>query len=346
MKLIVCAACSAALFAICIGTVRAQVTASAPMPNTPLPASAMTSLPMQPKADPAHPPAPPPRAPHPSRSRAHINGPYPAPDDSSLVVYDYDPDYRYPVLVRTNEETHLVFGSDEEVVGVYLSDTGKRWLEHTALTKRDVFIEARLPALDNAATVITTRRRYELDLRSSDNDAAYQRVSWHYLDTDAQMTAGQVSPFGIEYPDNVPGANTGGRADADAQTGAQAEPSTGDVRAAGPRITLDHANFDYRVEGSAPFAPVTVFDDGRFTYLQFPHHAELPAILVMDEKGQAEIASFIPLGDDFFEVQQITTYGLLLRRGKEEVRVFNGRGHGCGLFGCDSTRMKNIYGKS
>ncbi|HEM7853386.1 TPA: TrbG/VirB9 family P-type conjugative transfer protein [Burkholderia multivorans] len=348
MNPVVYAACAAALFTAGICPASAQVTASEPRPVAPLPASAVTAIAPQPTLDTRPTPAPHLRAPNPSTSRAsasraHINGPYPAPDDSSLVVYDYDPDYRYPVLVRTNEETHLVFGPDEEVVGVYLSDTGKRWLEHTALTKRDVFIEARLPALDNAATVITTRRRYELDLRSSDHDAAYQRVSWHYLDTDAQMTTGQVSPFGIEYPGNVPGANSAARADGGTPADSSA---SGDARAAGPSIPLDQANFDYRVEGSAPFAPVTVFDDGRFTYLQFPHHAELPAILVMDEKGQAEIASFIPLGGDFFEVQQITTYGLLLRRGKEEVRVFNGHGHGCGLFGCDSARVKNVHGKS
>ncbi|NIF54845.1 TrbG/VirB9 family P-type conjugative transfer protein [Burkholderia sp. Ax-1724] len=341
MKPLIPAACIAALFATCIGTAGAQVATSAPVPTAPLPASMVTAIPPQSSADarraPRHP-----RAQHSSTSRTHINGPYPAPDDSSLVVYDYDPDYRYPVLVRTNEETHLVFGPDEEVVGVYLSDTGKRWLEHTALTKRDVFIEARLPALDNAATIITTRRRYELDLRSSDNESAYQRVSWHYLDTDAQVTAGQVSPFGIEYPGNAPAANTTGQPDGSTQTKLSA---SGDMHPAGPRITLDQANFDYRIEGNEPFAPVTVFDDGRFTYLQFPQHAELPAILLMDDKGQAEIASFIPLGNDFFEVQQIATYGLLLKRGKEEVRVFNGRGHGCGLFGCDAAHVKNIYGK-
>ncbi|WP_028224918.1 TrbG/VirB9 family P-type conjugative transfer protein [Paraburkholderia ferrariae] len=348
MNPVVSAACCAALFTACICSAAAQVPASESTPLAPLPANAVTAISPQPTVDTSPAPARRRRASNPltsrtSTNRPYVNGPYPAPDDSSLVVYDYDPDYRYPVLVRTNEETHLVFGPDEEVVGVYLSDTGKRWLEHTALTKRDVFIEARLPALDNAATVITTRRRYELDLRSSDHDAAYQRVSWQYLDTDLQMTAGQVSPFGIEYPANVPGANVATQSDGSTPPDSSAP---GDTHAAGPSIPLDRANFDYRVEGSAPFAPVTVFDDGRFTYLQFPHHAELPAILVMDEKGQAEIASFIPLGSDFFEVQQITIYGLLLRRGKEEVRVFNGRGHGCGLFGCDSTRMKNIYGKS
>ncbi|PQV44107.1 TrbG/VirB9 family P-type conjugative transfer protein [Paraburkholderia sp. BL21I4N1] len=230
------------------------------------------------------------------------------------------------------------------MVGVYLSDTGKRWLNHTALTKRDVFIEARLPGLDNAATIITSRRRYELELRSSDGGEVYHRVSWHYFDTDAQMTAGQSSSFGVEYPANVPSTDAAGSAAVGTPDRSPAPGSVG--RAGSPRIDLDHANFDYRVEGTAPFAPVIVFDDGRFTYLQFPHRAELPAILVMDEKGEAEIASFVPLGNDFFEVQQTAAYGLLLKRGKQEVKVFNGKGNGCDLFGCDAARMKNVYGKS
>ncbi|PMS32678.1 type IV secretion system protein VirB9 [Trinickia symbiotica] len=340
MKLALSTACFTALFATCFTAAGAQVTAPSPAPSVPLPASMVTTVPTQPAEVAVRMPTLRPHARHAPASRTRINGPYPAPDDSSLVVYDYDPDYLYPVLLRTNEETHLVFGPDEEVTGVYLSDTGKRWLEHTALTKRDVFIEARLPGLDNAATIITSRRRYELDLRSSDNGTVYHRVSWHYLDTDAQMTAGQVSPFGIEYPGNAPAHSTGAQENGNAQAD-----SPGNARSGGPRIALDQANFDYRVAGDAPFTPVTVFDDGRFTYLQFPHHAELPAILLMDDKGHAEIASFVPLGNDLFEVQQIAPYGLLLKRGKEEVRVFNGRGKGCGLFGCDSARMKNIYGK-
>ncbi|WP_342335243.1 TrbG/VirB9 family P-type conjugative transfer protein [Burkholderia pseudomallei] len=201
---------------------------------------------------------------------------------------------------------------------------------------------ARLPGLENAATIITSRRRYELDLRSSDDGKVFHRVSWHYLEGEVQSAAGDVSPFGIEYPKNVPESNAAGSSVSAAHDG-QAIP--GMARPDGPHIALDHANFDYRVEGHAPFAPVIVFDDGRFTYLQLPHEAELPAILLMDDKGEAEIASFIPLGNDFYEVQQTIPYGLLLKRGKEEVRIFNGQGKGCGLFGCDSARMKNVYGK-
>lgn len=340
MKLIASATCVAMLFGAGMATAHGQAASSVPPASSPLPPG-LSSAAEQPDRATPHPAPSTRHGRHPAQHAA-INGPYAAPDDASLVVYDYDSDYSYPVLVRTSQETHLMFAPDEEVVGVYLSDTGKRWLEHTSLTKRDVFIEARLPGLENAATIITTRRRYELDLRSSDDGKVYHRVSWHYLDGEVQRTAGDVSPFGIEYPGNVPANNAAGSSINAAHDG-QAIPSM--ARSDGPHIALDHANFDYRVEGHAPFAPVIVFDDGRFTYLQLPHQAELPAILLMDDNGEAEIASFVPLGNDFYEVQQTVPYGLLLKRGKQEVRIFNGQGKGCGLFGCDSARMKNVYGK-
>ncbi|MCA8057460.1 MULTISPECIES: TrbG/VirB9 family P-type conjugative transfer protein [Burkholderia cepacia complex] len=341
MNVIASATCLAMLCAATIATAFGQSPASSAVPSSPLPASAPFVEQKHTETDTSRSVTLSPRSRRHSTPHEPINGPYPSPDAKSLVVYDYDPDYLYPILVRTSQETHLVFAPDEEVVGVYLSDTGKRWLEHTALTKRDVFIEARLPGLENAATIITSRRRYELDLRSSDDGKVYQRVAWHYLDVDAQASVGQASPFGIEYPGNVPHAE--GRNEEDAASAGGTSSSR--LSPGSPHIALDHANFDYRIEGSAPFAPVIVFDDGRFTYLQFPHQAELPAILLMDEKGEAEIASFIPLGNDFYAVQQTATYGLLLKRGKEEVRIFNGRGKGCGFFGCDAAHMKNIYGK-
>lgn len=341
MNIIASATCLAMLCAANIATAYGQSPTSSPIPSSPLPSSATLVVSRHTETGTSRPVTSSTRSQRRSAPYLLVNGPYPSPDATSLVVYDYDPDYLYTVLVRTTQETHLVFAPDEEVVGVYLSDTGKRWLEHTALTKRDVFIEARLPGLENAATIITSRRRYELDLRSSDDGKTYQRVSWHYLDTDAKASAGQVSPFGIEYPGNVPHADGRNGEDSASTGGSSSSPSS----ISSPHIALDHANFDYRIEGSAPFAPVIVFDDGRFTYLQFPHQAELPAILLMDDRGEAEIASFIPLGDDFYEVQQTATYGLLLKRSRQEVRIFNGRGKGCGLLGCDAAHMKNIYGK-
>lgn len=267
------------------------------------------------------------------------HGPTAAVGDRSLVSYDYDPDCTFLVRLRTDQETHIVFAPDEEVVGVYLSNTGKRWLYHTAITKRDLFIEARLGALSNAATIITSRRRYELELRSTDSGSFNHRVSWDYGDNDAGA-ATKDSPFGVEYGNNVP-----------------ATPHRDGDSGSGPRIDLTHANFDYKVEGDAPFTPTLVVDNGRFTYLQLPHNARLPAVMVLDSRGDGEITDLISLGNDIYEVPQITEYGLLLERDKAKVRIYNQNRDRCGTHGCahsndtyrqsdGDSRNASLYGKS
>jgi type IV secretion system protein VirB9 len=267
------------------------------------------------------------------------HGPTLAIGDPSLVSYDYDPDCTFLVRLRTDQETHIVFAPDEEVVGVYLSNTGKRWLYHTAITKRDLFIEARLGALSNAATIITSRRRYELELRSSDSGAFNHRVSWDYGDNDAS-SATKDSPFGTEYGKNVPSV-----------------PNRDGDSGSGPRIDLTHANFNYKIEGDAPFTPTLVVDNGRFTYLQLPHNARLPAIMVLDGHGDGEITDLISLGNDIYEVPEITEYGLLLERDKVKVRIYNQNPDRCGSHGCGhsseayrpptgDSRNASLYGKS
>jgi type IV secretion system protein TrbG len=260
-----------------------------------------------------------------------INGPYPDPDDPSLVTYDYDPDYSYRIITEVDQETHILLAPDEEVVGVYLADTGKRWPYHTSITKRDLFISARAAGLRNTGTIITSKRRYEIDLRSTSSNAWYHRVSWHYTDAGTSSYS-HVTPFGTEYPGNIPrgsGYASGGTSDS-----------------SGPRIDLTHANYSYQVKGDAPFAPTMVFDDGQFTYMKLPHNAALSAVFILDRSGNGEITDLAPIGNDFYKIPQVASYGLLLQRGKDEVRVFNQNSRGCGLFGCDSESVRNLYGKS
>jgi type IV secretion system protein TrbG len=265
-----------------------------------------------------------------------VNGPYPDPDDPSLVTYDFDSDYSYRIITQVDQETHIQFAPDEEIVGVYLADTGKRWPNHTSITKRDLFISARVAGLRNTGTIITSKRRYEIDLRSTSSSAWYHRVMWHYADAGlgggSIGGAGRVTPFGIEYPGNVPRSSG---------YGGGSSPSS-----PGPRIDLTHANYGYQVKGSAPFAPTMVFDDGMFTYMQLPHNATLSAVFILDKNGDGELIDFAPIGNDFYKIPQIASYGILLLRGKDEVRVFNEKGGGCGLLGCDSTPAGNLYGRS
>ena len=203
----------------------AQTPARSPASSAPLPAGMTTSAPPSATAGVrsvrGHPA---------SRLRIGINGPYRAPDDASLVIYDYDKDYTYPIHTLANQETHIQFADDEKVIGVYMSDT-KRWILHTAITRQDVMIEPRQPGLRNPTTIITTQRRYELEIRSSDAGEFYHRVSWHYADEDALAPGGPV--VGV-WGGDMPVCASGGL------------PSLGASGAAGngPRVDLTRANFN------------------------------------------------------------------------------------------------------
>lgn len=62
-----------------------------------------------------------------------------------------------------------------------------------------------------------------------------------------------------------------------------------------PSIPLDQVEFDYKIEGNAPFRPVRVFNDGIKTYMLMPQSVasnELPTLVVLDEKDNPMLVNF------------------------------------------------------
>ena len=52
-------------------------------------------------------------------------------------------------------------------------------------------------------------------------------------------------------------------------------------------------NFRYSISGDEEIAPVKIFDDGEFTYLQFREkNAELPAIFAVDEDLRESMVNY------------------------------------------------------
>lgn len=257
-------------------------------------------------------------------------GPFAEQQDPTLATYAYDADYTYPIPMRANQQTHIVLGEDESLVSFTLGDRNKKlWPTLPSVTKRDLFIVPAAAGQRAAATIITSKRRYELQLCSGDDGPAYQRVSWQYTDMLADGVGAKPTAFGFEIT---------------AAPGVPGRPETAGSKPASPRIDAMNMNTNYRIEGNAEFKPVMVFDDGRMTYYQLPHNAKLSAVFILDKDGQGEMARVIPLGNDMYQIQEVVTYGALLKRGKDEVRIFNGKGSGCGFFSCDTKPVKNIDG--
>lgn len=82
-------------------------------------------------------------------------------------------------------------------------------------------------------------------------------------------------------------------------------------------------NFDYKVSGSKSIEPEHVFDDGQFTYFQFDHDRELPAIFVVGSDGKEGLVNYRMQGSTMV-VERLADF-YTLRSGKETATAINER---------------------
>lgn len=57
-------------------------------------------------------------------------------------------------------------------------------------------------------------------------------------------------------------------------------------------VQIETLNFDYAYAGEEGLRPIRAFDDGKFTYFQFPEHARTPAIFSVDEDGNEALINY------------------------------------------------------
>lgn len=84
----------------------------------------------------------------------------------------------------------------------------------------------------------------------------------------------------------------------------------------------DKYNFNYTMSGSEEIAPLRVFDDGEFTYFQFPTiNADIPAFFLVDAEGREALINYRVEGD-YLVLERVTSQ-LTLRHGKNVTCIFN-----------------------
>ncbi len=222
--------------------------------------------------------------------------PVPMPLDTRLVVFRYHPDESYVVLTRPGAVTHIALEPDETISAFALGDT-VQWIVQER--GPHLFVKPIRAGLYTSATLVTSRRVYQLALRSGPEEGAwYQRVSW----THPALVAGgsSVPPAGPRTPVAAPASEAGL-----------------------PTLDLSRVEFGYRVDGQATFRPVAVLDDGRFTWFRLPAGlTEMPALFVTAPSGDADGAELVNyLARGRWLVAQRIAPSFVLRLGREQVHV-------------------------
>lgn len=80
-------------------------------------------------------------------------------------------------------------------------------------------------------------------------------------------------------------------------------------------------NTAYSQKGSSKIAPSRVWDDGRFTYFEFPERAEPPAVAAIGPDGREGLINFRFEGRVM--VVDVVAPAFVLRHGKEKLTVVN-----------------------
>lgn len=80
-------------------------------------------------------------------------------------------------------------------------------------------------------------------------------------------------------------------------------------------------NFNYTITGEDSLYPVKIFDDGEFTYFEFPRNSKVPAFFAVDSNGFESIVNFRMVGE-YLVVEEVSGR-FTLRNGGEIVCVFN-----------------------
>jgi type IV secretion system protein VirB9 len=237
-------------------------------------------------------------APHPAFAS---ETPIPGAKDARVRNVNYDPDQVVAIVGSFRHAIEIQFGPGETVTQAALGDTVS-W--QIAPVGNIVFLKPRERAGGTNLIVVTnangTPRTYHFNLTLGTGATMYG-VRFHYPREERAMAALQVQL-------------------AQAQTAKSIETNI-------TTAALDHAviegtrNMKYTVQGDAALQPTEISDNGEFTVLRYPGHADIPSIFAVDVDGTETIVPY-DVREDFVVIHAVYRQ-LRLRRGTAVLCIYN-----------------------
>lgn len=271
-------------------------------------------------------------------SSAHaLDVPAPSPNDTRIRVVTYKPDDVILVKVQRGVVTRIMLEPGEKilipVVGLSsnCSSADDEWCISALQGSNQIFVRPRDAARRNNMELHTNKRDYSFafevvgssdfshgkNSRSASSNVPFYRVVLDY-----------PKPKPVVVPPVPREALADGllrRVEANDRPLPTVGPDHGMTpiqRLQSEGIVIRNANYTKQVLPKGEDAePTMVFDDGRFTYFEFPGAREIPAVFAYGSDGQATRVNWHM--QDSFVVVQRTARKFTLRLGDAVVGVFN-----------------------
>lgn len=219
----------------------------------------------------------------------------PMPIDSRIRVMIYNPDDVFKFIGYYGYQASIELAKEEEIVSISMGDTNS-WQIVPAGNR--IFIKPMEQDATTNMTIITNKRTYFFEL--------YAAETLDMRDPD------MVFNLRFIYPD-------------DEMTGDHIQNYTASTSASPDLAHPEKYNFNYSISGNESIAPIKIFDDGIYTYLQFrDKNAELPAIFAVDEALRESMVNYRLAQDNanMVIIEQVFQK-LSIRLGKKIVCVYN-----------------------
>ncbi len=205
--------------------------------------------------------------------------------DPRIRTVFYDPDQVVVLKGYFGYQMMIEFGQSERIENVSIGD-GVAWQVTPNKKANLLFIKPMESAGPTNMTVVTDRRRYAFELKS-------------------RARGGESAPdmayiVRFLYPP---------------------EPPPPAVAVIAPPAPPERRNTRYTYTGSRASLPSLVFDDGRFTYFQWPENVSVPALFVIGPDGGESLVNYSVR--DGYQVVEQTAPKFILRDGKAVTTVIN-----------------------
>lgn len=217
----------------------------------------------------------------------------PMPIDSRIRVMIYNPDDVFKFTGYYGYQASIELAKDEEIVSISMGDTTSWQIVPSGYR---IFIKPMEPEATTNMTLITNKRTYFFELYAEE--------------TSDIRDPGMVFNVKFIYPDEEDEDHI----------------KVFSNSASGPDLNQpENLNFLYSISGNEDIAPIKIFDDGEFTYLQFREkNNEIPAIFAVDENLRESMVNFRldPKDNNLVVIEEVFKK-LTLRVGKKIVCVYN-----------------------
>lgn len=216
------------------------------------------------------------------------------PTDSRIRVMVYNPNDVFKYVGYYNYHATIELGKDEEIKTVSMGDT-TAW--QIVPSHNQIFIKPIEHDATTNMTLITNKRTYLFEL--------YAEEAADIRDPNMAFYLRFIYPDEEDEDHIIVAASNNNSA---------------------PDLTHpEKYNFNYTISGNEDIAPIKIYDDGEFTYLQFrDKNAQLPAIFAVDEERRESMVNYrLAKENTNIVILEQVFRKLSIRSGKKIVCIFN-----------------------